>query len=179
MSNRTQMRKKIVIIGLVLLIVGIALFYGGGVLGVKGLSASPTFKELKTGEWNSTAVVVSSGELLVLTSSTNQTYLVHSSDIGVVSKSNVKNYEINGTETTTGGVTTLEFTSITPGNYNIVAFGSKAPSVTLIKNSINSLLLELLPLIIGGVLGFVGFIVLIVGLVLRKKQLPPNQEMTY
>lgn len=173
------MRKNIVIIGLILLIIGVALFYAGGDLGISGISTSPTFTEKGTSQWDSSTIQVSSGQLIVLTSNDSKTFLIPSNDVNLVTSSNVNNYEINGTATTTSGITTIEYTSITPGTYVVVTFGSHQAKVTMIKKSIDSLLVSLLPILLGGILGFVGFIVLIVGLVLKKKQLPPNPDMTY
>ncbi len=179
MVCRISMRKNIVIIGLILLIVGVALFYAGGDLGISGIATSPTFTEKGTSKWESSSINVLSGQLLVLTSNNSKTALIPSSDASVVTSSNVDKYEVNGSTTTTSGVTTIEYTSITPGTYVIVTFGTYQAKVTMIKKSIDSLLVSLLPVLLGGVLGFVGFIVLIVGLVLKKKQLPPNPDMTY
>ncbi len=173
------MRKNIVIIGLVLLIVGVALFYAGGDLGISGITTSPTFTEKGTSQWDSSSIQVSSGQLIVLTSNDSKTYLVPGSDASSVTSSNVGSYEVNGTVSTTSGVTTIEYTSISPGTYVIITFGTHQAKVSMIKKSIDSLLVSLLPVLLGGVLGFVGFIVLIVGLVMKKKQLPPNPEMTY
>ena len=71
----------------------------------------------------------------MLTSNNSKTALIPSSDASVVTSSNVDKYEVNGTTTTTSGVTTIEYTSITPGTYVIVTFGSYQAKVTIIKKS--------------------------------------------
>ena len=173
------MRKNIVIIGLVLLIAGVAIFYAGGDLGIRGISVPQTFTEKGANQWDSSSIQISTGQLIVLTTNNSKTFLVPASDASVVTSNNITHYQINGTATTTSGVTTIEYTSLSPGAYVIVTFGAHSSKVSMIKETINTLLIKLLPILLGGVLGFVGFIVLIIGLVLRKKQLPQDPGITY
>ncbi len=174
------MRKKIAVIGLVLLVAGVAIFFAGGSLGIRGLINDETMSAKGSGEFMSPVFNVSSGELVLITSNpASSIYLIPSADASIVNSSNVGNYKVaGGTYANNSGVTTIEYTSISSGTYNIVSFTSSSPKVTLTKEPVNSLLVALLPTIIGGIMAFAGFIVLIIGLVLRRKE-PPMPDLNY
>jgi hypothetical protein len=172
------MRTKIAIIGLVLMVVGIALFFGGGELALGHTSAPQTLTLAKGGEWASSDINVSAGSLVIVTSSTPNVYLVSSSNLGKLNDTNVGQYAINSTKTTAAGETTIDFSNLTAGQYLTISTSAARPNISVVNEGLNSLITALLPFILGVVLGFVGFIILIVGLLLKKK-LPKDPEQVY
>ncbi len=174
------MRKNIVIIGLILLVIGVALFFGGGDLGLHGLVKSETMTAVSTNEYQSSSFSVTAGSIVIITSHpASSLYIVHTSDASGVNSSNIAHYEVSGgTSNNTSGVTTLEFTSLTAGSYTVVSFSDQKTSVTLTNEVVSSLILSLIPTLLGLLLGFIGFIVLIVGLVLKRKN-PPLPDASY
>lgn len=176
------MRKKIVMIGLIIFVVGVVLFFGGGDLGLHGLVKTETMTESSTGVYQSPSFTVLSGNLTIVTSEPGTTlYIIHSSDSYLVNASNVKQYAITGgTTSNTSGVSTLAFTSMSAGTYTIVSVSTSnaIAKITLTNEADSSLIFSLLPTILGIMLGFVGFVMLIIGLILKNKT-PPLPDAAY
>jgi uncharacterized membrane protein len=174
------MRKNLVIIGLILLITGVVLFFGGAqIVAPKVLLSSTPSPEVNMGNdlWHTNELSINGTNLLVEDqSSATSVYLISASAISGLNQSNLKTVGISpSTHTAVSGKTLYTFTVSNPGKYYIVTNSTSQPSN--IVNVINpaSIVGDAVILLLGGILGFVGFVILIIGLVLRKK-VPPNPE---
>jgi hypothetical protein len=168
------MRKKMALAGLILLIIGVVLFFGGGDLGLHGIVKTETMTQTSSGIYQSTSFTVVTGNVTIVTSDpASGIYIVHTSDAHLVDASNIAQYALmHGIISNTSGVGTLTFTSMMGGTYTIISItnSSTSPHITLTNESEGSLLFSLLPTILGMLFGFVGLIVLIVGLILKTKR---------
>lgn len=171
------MRKRLLLIGVIILIIGVA-FSVAGFVGEHNLVpiSSQTMTQTSSGIWASSSLNVKSGSVLEVTSSSNSTYLVNTSDAGQVDASNIAKYEIHPLTTTTAdSLHILEYDNIS-GSFTVVSTSSSKPTVTttLIANIGMVAVLGLL-LIIGVVLAIAGFIIAIIGAVLKPKNPPVNE----
>lgn len=164
------MRKKIAIIGVVLLIVGVALYVGA----TEGLMTTTIVNtkmvQTSTGEWTSLELNTSSGSQLSLVTENSSYALVPSNDMSKINSGNVQNYAVSPKSELSTSLGLVSTFSPSAGSYYVVVFSKTTPSVkyTLLKSLADAAVYGLLVLA-GMVLSIVGVIVLIVGLILRNK----------
>ena len=165
------MRKNILIVGLVLLVIGIAL------IGVStfslGHSSSATFSSSTVmiqgpnGDYHSQELNVTSGDVISV-STASKVYLIPASDLVVANQSNVNSFAISPLSSSSSAVTYNDLT----GSYYVVVFSTSSPSVAYVVGNTGSLISAGIMIIIGGLLFFIGLIITIIGAVLKKKPLP-------
>ncbi|MCL4346271.1 MAG: hypothetical protein M1496_07970 [Candidatus Thermoplasmatota archaeon] len=174
------MRKNIVIIGLILLVVGIALAVVGAQLVVPqaGINAKPS-SEVSLGNnlWRTSEITLTSSTSIVEDqSSASSVYLVKASLISSVTQSNLKTIGVApSSHTTASSENIFTFAVTSSGSYYLVSNSTSQPSNAISVINAASIIGPALVLLVGGGLAFVGLIILIVGLILRKK-MPPNPE---
>lgn len=165
------MRKKLVIIGAVVLIIGVVLFFAVS----EELLATSNVGQIQTGagsgEWKSPMLNVTSGGQVTLISSSASSALIPASDLSKVTSSNLASYALK----TSSGFKNLSVGTVSvymppAGSYYIVTFSSTAPTLTytVVNSASLTVVLGLLE-IVAIVMGIAGLIVLIVGAVLKEK----------
>ena len=173
------MRKKIAIIGVVLLIVGVAFF----AIATEGIlsttTASTQMLQQNTGEWASSEINISSGYQLTMITNNTSFGVVPASDLSSVTNSNLQSLGISPksetNQTSLGVVSTF---SPAAGSYYIIVFDKTMPSVTYTTaTSLGSIVLYGILELVGIIVGIAGFIVLIVGLILKKKNTNPENQL--
>jgi hypothetical protein len=166
------MRKRTVIIGLIILVIGIA-FVAGGVVGLKGTTSMiSTFTQRQTGEYVSSEVVLSSTGVVVVRPSSSTGGLVPAQSLSDVNSTSLATYALP-TSSTAGGSATY---SKVQGDYYYVIFTSSQPATKIViagdlTKTVESGILVLL----GGILFIAGLIVTIIGAI--RKGNKPKQPM--
>ena len=121
------MRKRMVTIGVVLLIIGIALF-ASGVIGLRGSTSTiKVFNQSNPGEYVSSEILLNSSSSIIVRSPPSVGGLVPAQDITLVNSNNISSYALSSTTSVAG---TEAYTSIT-GNYYYVIFSSTQPNTRL------------------------------------------------
>ena len=167
------MRKRTVIIGLIILVIGIALV-AGGVVGLKGTTSTiSTFTQSQTGEYVSSEVVLNSTAVVVVRPSSSTGGLVPAQALSDVSSTSLATYALSANSTKGGSAT---YTGL-QGDYYYVIFTSNQPTTNIViagdlAKTIESGVLVLL----GGILFLAGLIVTIVGAIRKsnKPKQPPG-----
>ncbi|MGC8562908.1 MAG: hypothetical protein ACP5UZ_05395 [Thermoplasmata archaeon] len=171
------MRRNILIIGLILLVVGIAM---AGISAVEAShsasssisGASTTMYPGPNGEYHSQLLNVSSGEEVIVVAN-QHAYVIPSEDLTTVTNANVAGYAIVSS-TSAGNTSTY---SNIPGSYYIVTFGTSTPSVdyAVVSGGLGNLIVTGLLVLIGVFLAIAGIIVTVIGAVLKPKNKPIQQ----
>jgi uncharacterized membrane protein len=121
------MRKRMVTIGVVLLIIGIA-FLVSGVIGLRGSTSTiKVFNQPNPGEYVSSEILLNSSSSIIVRSPPSVGGLIPAQDINLVNSTNLSSYALSSS-TSVGG--TESYTSIT-GNYYYVIFSSTQPNTRL------------------------------------------------
>jgi hypothetical protein len=164
------LRPVIIIIGVVLLFLGIALFVGGTFTALGSTTIISTFSSPQTGEYVSTELVVNSTSTVVVSSPTSEGGLIPAQDLALVnSSSSLSSYAISPRSTAGGAAA---YTNLV-GDYYYVVFSSTQPSSRIVISSGHlSRTIGAGLLVLGGIVLFLaGIIVAIIGVVLKKR--PP------
>ncbi|OWP57444.1 MAG: hypothetical protein B2I17_00590 [Thermoplasmatales archaeon B_DKE] len=167
------MRKKIALIGVIVLVIGVVLV-AAGLAGTLSMTKTYTHStEISSTEWTTSEINMTSGGLLTVTGATgSDTGLVTSADLSSVNSSNIASYAVAPNNTVHGTVT---FEGLS-GHYYYVVFSSSSPSISAVYiNNIGNEVVYAAMLVPGGVLAFIGFVVAIIGVILKKKPQGPPQ----
>ncbi len=166
------MRKKIVIIGVVILIIGIALFAAGSYEGTHLLHRSVS--EIKSGEYKTDNITLKSGYIMAVTSPPSVYGLIPINDIKIVNSTNINKYSLKPIVSSSTAVEYLA-NSTTAGDYTFVMFTSAVASTfTYEYGSFSTIEVIGVLALFGIIIGVIGFIVLIAGLILKPKQKEPD-----
>lgn len=165
------MRRKIFVIGLVLLVVGVGIFFGAVYAATSLTHVSTTLKESSSGEWISGQLNTTGTSSIVVVTSTGNFGVVPAGDISSVNASNIGHYAISPNETI-GSLHTAVYSDYS-GQYVLVAFGASQPTVeySVIANFADELELGLLFLIAVS-MAIAGFVIAIIGALMKPKPLP-------
>ncbi len=167
------MKKRMVIIGLVLLVIGIA-FVAGGAAALRGTTSTlSTFTQSQTGEYVSSEVVLNSTSTVVIRSPSSTGGLITAQSLSEVNPTSLATYALP-TNSTAGGSAT--YVGLKAGDYYYVIFTSSQPTTKIViaenlAKTIESGILVLL----GGVLFLAGLIVAIIGAI-RKDDKPKQSS---
>lgn len=158
------MNTRTVMIGVVILVVGVALIAVGALGALQNTKIITTFSESHTGEYVSTELVLNTTSVVAVSSAAAVGGIIPAQDLNFANSTNISQYEISYS-TSVGGTQTYRQLQ---GDYYYVAFSSSQPSTRIVVASSHS-----------GALGFgalvlVGFVCIIAGIVvsvigLRKK----------
>jgi len=164
------LKTRTVVIGVILLVVGIALF-GGGALGALGsITINRTFTQPHAGEYVSAEIILNATSGLVVSSPAVAGGVIHAQDLNLVNSTNISSYAIPYNST---GVGSDIYRSLS-GSFYYVAFSSTQPNTTVVATPLKSSLIGYgLLILLGIVCAIAGIIVAIVG-VLQKTR-PPVQ----
>jgi hypothetical protein len=161
------MRTRTVVIGVVILVIGVALLGAGAVGALGSLTINRNFTEPHPGEFVSAEIVLNSSSVLVVASPASLGGVVTAQNLPQVNSTNISSLAVqaSGSNTYRGLV----------GDYYYVAFASSAPSTTIVATPTTGGILKYGALALAGLLFIVvGIIVAIVGAV-QKKKLPMQQ----
>ncbi|MCW6168530.1 MAG: hypothetical protein LVQ96_03465 [Thermoplasmatales archaeon] len=172
------MRKKLLLIGIIILVVGIV-FAAVGAFGADHFISTSTLTLTKDsqGIFASKQIEISSGNLFTVASKSNSTYLVRFGDLSFVNSSNIGKYEVPPlTKTSVDSVTSFAYDNIS-GTFAVVSLSSSTSTVTteLITDTGAIVAMGLL-LILGIVLAIAGVIITIVGAILKPKNVNGTQN---
>jgi hypothetical protein len=167
------MRKRTVIIGLIILVIGIA-FVAGGVVGLNGTTSMiSTFTRPQTGEYVSSEVVLNSTAVVVVRPSSSTGGLVPAQALSDVNSTSLATYALHASSTAGGSATYVGV----QGDYYYVIFTSSQPATKIVitgdvAKTVESGILVLL----GGILFLAGLIVTIIGAIRKsnKPKQPPG-----
>jgi hypothetical protein len=165
------MRKKIALIGLVIFLVGIVLA-GVSLAGTYSLThTSGTVNAVTSGEWDSGEINVTSGGLLTVTTSVSSNYgLVKAADISSVSATTLGSYALSSNTSTSAASHQILTYQDLNGSYYFVVFSSFSPSILIAYiTDFSQEVVYALMLLPGGAMAVIGFIVGIVGVILKRK----------
>jgi hypothetical protein len=167
------MRKRTVIIGLIILVIGIA-FVAGGVAGLKGTTSTiSNFTQPQTGEYVSSEAVLNSTAVVVVRPSSSTGGLVPAQALSDVNSASLATYALPANSTVGGSATYVGV----KGDYYYVIFTSSQPVTKIVitgdfAKTAESGILTLL----GGILFLAGLIVTIIGAIRKsnKSKQPPG-----
>ena len=167
------MRKRTVIMGLIILVIGIA-FVAGGVVGLEGTTSTiSTFNQPQTGEYVSSEVVLNSTADVVVRPSSSTGGLVPAQALGDVNSTSLATYALPASSTVGGSAT---YTRV-QGDYYYVIFTSSQPATKIvIANDLAKTVESGILVLLGGVLFLAGLIVTIIGAIRKgnKPKQPPG-----
>lgn len=165
------MRKKTVVIGLIILVVGIACV-AGGIAGVRGTTSTiSTFFQHPTGEYISSEVVLNSTAVVVVRPASSTGGLVPAEQLSAVNSTNLATYALPVSSTAAGSATYVGV----QGDYYYVIFTPSQPSTRIVitgdvaRTAVSGILV-----LLGGILFLAGLIVALVGAI-RKSDKPKQQ----
>ncbi|AAT43792.1 hypothetical protein [Picrophilus oshimae] len=164
------MRKRIVFIGLIVLIVGVILM----VSGYEGIERAPTYDNLiqiSNNEYTTDSFTYHAGEIVIVSGGNNESGLICNSNLKYVTASNIANYTIRPDKSTTDGLYYCNLTN--NGRYIYVEFSSKSPGIiayTIATPAEINNLNRYADIVTAGIpISVAGFFVLMIGLILKKK----------
>jgi len=156
----TEMKTRTVVIGLVILVVGIALVVVGAVGALGSLTINTTFTQPHPGEYVSAEIVLNTTSGLVVSSPAAVSGIVRAQDLGSVNSTNLNRYAVPYNSTAAGSDV---YKSIS-GNYYYVAFSSGQPDTRILATTLKSGIVAFGSLaLIGIVLVLAGIVVAVVG----------------
>ncbi len=171
------MRKNIIFAGLIILVIGAAMFGGGDYAISHSTTTGTSLSQIKS---NPTEFVhnlsLSSTMLLTVESSYDAFFVISASNISNASPSNINTYKYTPIENTTVASINVKGYDLSAGNYCLVAFNSTQPSVTYSYLPVSMTYVSLVSGI-GIFVFIIGIIVAIIGLVLKKKKVEPLDQI--
>ncbi|MGO8806049.1 MAG: hypothetical protein ACLQO7_05535 [Candidatus Bathyarchaeia archaeon] len=170
------MRKRMVTIGVVLLIVGIA-FLVSGVIGLRGSTNTvKVFNQPNPGEYVSSEILFNSSSTIIVRSPPSVGGLIPALYINLVNSTNIVTYEAEFPTAVAGAV---EYNSI-QGNYYYVIFSSTQPNTRLaITGSLGTTAALGLLTLAGIVFIIIGIILAILGAFRKPKGQRKKDEYEY
>jgi uncharacterized membrane protein YidH (DUF202 family) len=152
------------VIGLVVVVIGVALLVGGALGALGSLSINRTFTEPHPGEFVSVEIKLNTTSDLVVTSPAALGGIVHAQDLNAVNSTNIGTYALSVSSSDI-------YRGLPAGDYYYVVFASTEPSTTIVATNLHSGVVVFGILALSGiVILIVGGIVAIVGVVQKKKQ---------
>lgn len=164
------MKKRTVIIGLIILILGFALVATGSIVLRGSTTSINTFSQPHSGEYVSTEIVLNASESIVVRSPASVGGIVPAQDVDTVSSANLGSYAVPYTSSIAGIET---YRALAAGNYYYVAFSSTQPSTRITVASGRLAAIGLLVLAGVGCI-VIGIIVTVVGALQNRVQKAPK-----
>jgi hypothetical protein len=162
------MNKRMVVIGVVILVIGAALVIGGAIGALGSITIKTTFTQTRPGEYVSAEIVLNTTSNLAVSSPAPTGGVVSAQNLPLVDSTNINTYAVPYNTTAVG---TEVYRSLS-GDYYYVAFASAQPNTKIVATPQGSrVLLFAALLLLGVVLAIVGIIVAVVGAV--RKTRPP------
>jgi len=163
-------KTRTVVIGVVVLVVGVALLIGGTLGALGSITINTTFTQPNAGEYVSAEITLNETSGLVVSSPASVGGVVHAQDLSLVTSANIHTYAIPYNSTGAGSEI---YTSLS-GNYYYVAFSSTQPNTTIVATPLRGGIVGYGSLVLLGlVLIVAGIVVAIVGVFQKRR--PPAQ----
>ena len=163
------MQKKILIVGLVIFMLGIALF----IAGFESIERVPTYNnimQIKNNEYATGCFTYHSGDIVVITGVNNNSGLICNEYINNVTEGNLNNYKIPVEKSSSNA---FYYNNLKPGGiYVFIEFSNSKPAIgyTILSSSEESLVNIAGDISSIGIIFFIaGIIVMILGIFLKKK----------
>jgi len=167
------MKTRTVVIGVVVLAVGVALFIGGALGALGSITINTTFTQQHPGEYVSTEIILNSTSELAVSSPASVGGVIRAQDLSVVNSTNLGSYAIPVNSTAAGS----DIYRSLSGDFYYVAFSSTQPSTTIVATPLKSSVIGYgLLVLVGIVCAIAGIIVAIVGVFQKRKS--PAQGQT-
>jgi len=162
------MRTRRVVIGVAVVVIGLALLAVGAFGALNSLTISKSFTEPHPGEYVSAEIVLNTTSALVISSPAASGGVIHAQDLDLVNSTNIGTYAIpiNGS-----GAGSETYTRLT-GDYYYIAFASTPPGTTIVATPLNSGIIRY------GALALLGFVCIIAGIIVAVVgaiQKPPTR----
>jgi hypothetical protein len=141
------------VIGLIVVVLGVALLFGGALGALHSLNINRTFTEPHPGEFVSAEILLNTTSDLVVSSPAAVGGVVHAQDLDLVNSTNIGTYTLPVNNTVVGRDTYRNLL----GDYYYVAFASTTPGTTIVATGIHS------GVIVYGILALSGIVCLIAG----------------
>jgi uncharacterized membrane protein len=157
------MRKRVIIAGIIILVIGVVLLGGGLVAALSSTSVVNNFNQLNPGEYVSNEIFINTTSTVVVTSPAIVGGLIPSQDLGAVNSANVGTYVIPFNSTTIGDNVYDRLV----GSYYYIVFSSTQPATQIVVAGgfLGTGLLTLA----GIALIIVGIIVMVVGAIMKNR----------
>ncbi len=162
------MRKKIALIGLVIFVVGIILFAAGTIAITSNTHRGSTYTLYSSGKYVSSEIQLTQAATLTISKAPSSMGIVTAADLPSVTNSTLSTVALQPQATALGA----QVYSLPSGNYYIVYFGNSPPATSYIYLYTSSVTGYGLMTSLGLFVAIAGGIVGIVGVVMKKKQLP-------
>jgi hypothetical protein len=160
----TDMKKRTVTIGVIVLVVGIVMLVGGAIGALGSITINTTFTQPHPGEYVSSEIMLNTTSSLVVSSPAASGGIVQAQDLNSVNATNVNAYAV---PYNASGAGSDVYRSLS-GDYYYVAFAPAQPDTRIVATPQGSLVLAFGALaLLGIVLAIVGIVIAVVG-VLRK-----------
>ena len=170
------MKTRMVTIGVVLLIIGIA-FLASGAIGLRGSTSTiKVFNQPNPGEYVSSEILLNSSSTIIVRSPPSVGGLVPAQDLTLVNSTNLNSYALSSSTSVAG---TQSYTSI-KGNYYYVIFSSTQPNTRLaITGSLGTTAALGLLTLAGIVFIIIGIVLAILGAFRKPKGQRKKDEYEY
>jgi hypothetical protein len=153
-------------VGVVVLIAGVALVAVGAVGVLRGLTVVTTFSEPHNGEYVSTELRLNTTSDAAVTSAASNGGLIPAQDLNLVNSTNTGQYAL---APHSSGAGTVTYTNLT-GDYYYLAFASSQPSSKIVATPVQGGTLGSNPLVLGGFVAFIiGVVVIVLGVRRKSK----------
>lgn len=169
------MKKRTVIVGVVILLLGIAAFVGGTIGALGSITINNSFTQPHPGEYVSAEIVLNSTSGLAIASPAATGGIIHAQDLTLVNSTNLGTYAVPSSSTAAG---TVIYKALS-GDYYYVAFSTAKPDTTIVATPTKGSVASYGLLVIAGiVLAIAGFVVAIVGAVQKSRRPEPTVQPT-
>ena len=159
------MRKKMLIIGIIMLLIGVVIYGVAAYSTANQLTTSNSWLEYKNGEYISEPLNSSGGYLLTYSYSGSHAGVIVSNNLTKVNISNIGSFSL----ATLTNVNSEKAYNLNTGSYYIVIFSNSAPSITYTFVKLSTVLVTGIFTLVGITLAIAGIIVTILGAVLKPK----------
>jgi uncharacterized membrane protein YgdD (TMEM256/DUF423 family) len=159
------MRKKMLITGIIILLVGIVIYSGSAISTAHETNTSNTWVAYKNGEYISSPLNFTGQNVLTYSYSGSGSGVISASNLNTVNSTNLGALSISPTST----VSSEKVYDLNTGTYYIVIFSNSSPSVNYIYLKLSNILVTGILTLIGGILFIAGIIITIIGAILKKK----------
>jgi hypothetical protein len=164
------MRRRTVVIGLVVLVIGVVLLAVGALGVLSNVTISRNFTQPHPGEYVSAEIMLNTTSGVAVSSPAAVGGLIPAQDLNLVNSGNIGTYAVPINATSLGTDTYRELV----GDYYYVAFASTQPSTTIVATPRGSALVGFGALVLVGLACTVaGIIVAIVGAIQKPKPVGP------
>lgn len=165
-------QRRTVVIGLAVLVIGVAMFIGGAIGALGSININRTFTQPQPGEYVSAEIMLNTTSDLAVSSPASVGGIIYAQDLNQVNSTNVNSYAIPYNSTGAGS----DIYRSLSGDFYYVAFSSTQPGTAIVATPLGSGIRGYGALVLLGiVLIIVGIAVAAVGAI-RKSKAPVQEQ---